>query len=79
MPIILINGGPGAPHNYLLPMKVDDEEGDGDVDDDGDDDGGGDSGGGGDETIFLLQKVLACSGRKVIFYDQARSPMASYY
>ena len=56
-------------------MKVDDEEGDGDVDDDGDDDGGGDSGGG--DTIFLLQKVLACSGRKVIFYDQARSPMAS--
>ena len=73
MPIILINGGPGAPHNYLLPMKVDDEKGDGD----GDDDGGGDSGGG--DTIFLLQKVLACSGRKVIFYDQARRPMDSHY
>ena len=22
LPIILINGGPGMPHNYLLPMKV---------------------------------------------------------
>jgi len=42
LPIILINGGPGMPHNYLLPMKV-----------------------------------LACSGRKVIFYDQAGTGLSS--
>jgi len=34
-PVIMINGGPGYPHNYLLPMKQ-----------------------------------SACSGRKIIFYDQ---------
>jgi len=42
LPIILINGGPGAPHNYLLPMKV-----------------------------------LACSGQKVIFYDQAGTGLST--
>ena len=35
LPVLLINGGPGYPHNYLLPMKV-----------------------------------LACTGRQVVFYDQ---------
>jgi len=35
LPVLMINGGPGFPHNYLLPMKQ-----------------------------------AACSGRKIIFYDQ---------
>ena len=53
LPIILINGGPGMPHNYLLPMKV-------------------------IMTTMVgpkfvpSSKVLACSGRRVVFYDQAR-------
>ena len=35
LPVLMINGGPGLPHNYMLPLKQ-----------------------------------VACSGRKVIFYDQ---------
>ena len=35
LPVVMINGGPGLPHNYMLPLKQ-----------------------------------VACSGRKIIFYDQ---------
>jgi len=42
LPVLLINGGPGYPHNYLLPMKV-----------------------------------LACTGRQVVFYDQVGTGQSS--
>merc|ERR1719422_973742 len=35
LPVVMINGGPGLPHNYMLPLKQ-----------------------------------VACTGRKIIFYDQ---------
>jgi len=35
LPVVMVNGGPGLPHNYMLPLKQ-----------------------------------LACSGRKIVFYDQ---------
>ena len=31
--------------------------------------------GGAQHALFLISKVLACSGRRVIFYDQARSSL----
>ena len=66
MPIILINGGPGAPHNYLLPMKVNDEKGDGD----GDDDGGGDSGGGGEDDGWMTVMVTITMMRPFSFFKR---------
>ena len=38
LPVVMVNGGPGLPHNYMLTLKQ-----------------------------------TACSGRKIIFYDQVGS------
>jgi len=42
LPVVMINGGPGFPHNYMLPLKL-----------------------------------AACSGRKIIFYDQVGTGRSS--